>query len=538
MTDSYPFLSPSDDFITSRESAEGPLLMPKTSSLDDTIEHYIGDFGWKQFLRTILISIAWAFDGQQSFISIFTDAEPTWHCVSTPQNQNNSTCSSNSTLSSVCVLPKDAWSWDASPYTSTISEWSLQCAGSFLTGLPASSFFIGSLAGGFLLATLADSSLGRKNLLVLSCLIMSLSGILTALVSTNVWIYAALRFLTGFGRATINTCALVLSTELVGKRWRAQVGIIGFVFFTLGFLSLPLIGYLNRGSSWRLLYIWTCVPPIFHCILVHLYVSESPRWLYVRGRKEEFIKTLKGLAAREKPNLTSSFFGTIMGFEENIEDGPNFDFYSTMKTFWERKWAFRRLMAVMAIGFGTGMVYYGMPLGLGSLSFNLYLSVSLNALAEFPSSLITFLLVGKLNRKELVLGFAMASGICSIICAFYSKWKALQISLEMFSFFSACTAFNVLLIYTLELFPTCVRNSALSMVRQAVVLGGAFSPVLVAVGRNTKGLLSYGVFGVTIAVSGLFVGCLPETKGDEICDTLEEEEQKEIMAARSVHGLV
>ncbi|KAL3498620.1 hypothetical protein ACH5RR_041352 [Cinchona calisaya] len=479
MSDPNPFFSPSDDSIASKESAAVPILIPKTLSLDDTIEHYIGDFGWKQFLLTILISLAWVFDAQQSFISIFTDAEPTWHCLSTPQNQNNSACSSinNSSLSSVCLLPKDAWTWDMSHYTSTISEWSMQCAGSFLTGLRASSFFIGSLAGGFLLATLADSSLGRKNMLVLSCLIVSLSGILTALVSTNVWNYAAMRFLSGFGRATINTCALVLSTELVGKRWRAQVGIIGFFCFTLGFLSLPLIGYLNRGSSWRLLYIWTCVPAIFHSILAHLYVCESPRWLYVRGRKEEFIKTLNSLAAMEKPNSTSSFlFSTTVGLQVN-EYVANLDFCSTMKTFWERTWAFQRLMAVMAIGFGTSMVYYGMPLGLGSLSFNLYLSVTLNALAEFPSSLMTFLLVGKLNRKDIIFGFATTSRICSIISAFYSKWKVLQISLEMFSFFSACTAFNVLLIYTLELFPTCVRNSALSMVRQAVVLGGAFQSI-------------------------------------------------------------
>ncbi|KAL3651903.1 Organic cation/carnitine transporter 3 [Castilleja foliolosa] len=55
----------------------------------------------------------------------------------------------------------------------------------------------------------------------------------------------------------------------------------------------------------------------------------------------------------------------------------------------------------------------------------------------------------------------------------------MQIGLELVSFFSACTAFDVVLIYTLELFPTCVRNSAVSMVRQALVFGGALSPVLI-----------------------------------------------------------
>lgn len=569
MTDPNPLIlgpssSPSSSSSSSSEEASlprninGPSI--RTSTLDDTIESCIGDyFGWTQFLRAILISLAWAFDAQQTFITVFTDANPTWHCT-----RKNPGCNSSSL---VCLLPDDAWSWDLPPHTSIISEWSLQCSSSFLAGLPASAFFAGCLTGGFLLATLADSSLGRKKLLVLSCLLMSLSGLLTALVSTNVWIYAALRFLCGCGRASVGTCALVLSTELVGKRWRGQVGMMGFFFFTLGFLSLPLMAYLNRGSSWRVLYTWSCVPTVIYSILLHFFACESPRWLYVRGRKQEFLNTLKSIATVPSPQLleiTSSYLpnntkstnsattgGELDTDEASKRSVVNFWNSSSYYAFWEKSWAFRRLAAVMAIGFGSGMVYYGMPLGLGSLSFNLYLSVTLNALTEFPAALITFFLIAKLNRKALVLGLSVASGVCSCLIIvvdqlinsnrYYCWWsKALEMALELASFFSACTAFNVLLIFTLELFPTCVRNSALSMARQAVVFGGLFSPLLVAAGRNastatattstSNGLLSYGVFGVTIAVSGLFVRCLPETKGAAFCDTLDEQEHKETMA--------
>ncbi|XP_027080857.1 organic cation/carnitine transporter 3-like [Coffea arabica] len=550
MTDPAPLILRSSSSSSSVVAAEAslPSSGTRTSTLDDTIERCIGDyFGWTQFLRAILISLAWAFDAQQTFITVFTDVDPTWHCT---RNNTTNICSSSS---QVCLLPDEAWSWDLPPYTSTISEWSLQCAGSFLAGLPASSFFAGCLAGGFVLATLADSYLGRKKLLVLSCLLMSISGLLTALVSTNVWIYTALRFLCGFGRASVGTCALVLATEMVGKRWRAHVGMIGFLFFTLGFLSLPLMAYLNRGSSWRVLYFWSCAPTVLYSILVHFFAYESPRWLYVRGRKQEFLSTLKSIATVPTPQLldiTSSCFSNntnsdsgTTGCELDIDDATrnaaNFWNSSSYYALWEKPWAFRRLAAVMAIGFGTGMVYYGMPLGLGNLSFNLYLSVTLNALSEFPAAFMTFFLIATLNRKGLVLGLSVASGVCSCLIivveqvinsnSYYYWWRnALQMVLELASFFSACTGFNVLMIFTLELFPTSVRNSALSMVRQAVVFGGLFSPLLVAAGRN--GLLSYGVFGVTIAVSGLFVGCLPETRGAALCDTLDEQEHKETLA--------
>ncbi|KAJ0100498.1 hypothetical protein Patl1_19792 [Pistacia atlantica] len=147
----------------------------------------------------------------------------------------------------------------------------------------------------------------------------------------------------------------------------------------------------------------------------------------------------------------------------------------------------------MIASLGIGMVYYGMPLGLGNLAFNLYLSVALNALSELPASL--------------------------------EKLQTLQLWLELVSFFSACTAFNIFLIYTTELFPTCVRNSAVSLVRQALVLGGVFSPVVVAAGRRNA-IVSYGIFALSIGLCGLFVVGLPETRGKTISDTMEEEEKK------------
>uniref|UniRef100_A0A5B7BBC3 Putative organic cation/carnitine transporter 3-like n=1 Tax=Davidia involucrata TaxID=16924 RepID=A0A5B7BBC3_DAVIN len=507
MADPAPFFSRTD----SAES-ETPNLEKQHPSLDDTIERCIGDFGWAQFLQAVLVSFAWLFDAQQTFISVFSDAHPTkWHCTQLSDESCNS-------AANICQLPKNSWAWDLPVHTSVISEWSLECAGSIVTGLPASSFFVGCLAGGLVLATLADSSLGRKNMLLLSCLLMALAGVLTV-VSTNIWIYSALRFLSGFGRSTIGTCALVLSTELVGKRWRGQVGIIGFLCFTLGFLSLPAIAYLNRSSSWRLLYLWTCIPTIFYCVLVHLFVRESPRWLYVRGRRDEFVATLKSIAPE---SISFSESGVSIEHDED----QDVDLYSAIRMLLEKSWAIRRLSAVMVVGFGMGMVYYGMPLGLGSLAFNLYLSVTFNALSELPASMVTFFLIGRLNRKSSLLGFTTISGVCSVMCVVMREYVELQICLEMVSFFSACTAFNTLLIYTLELFPTCVRNSAVSMVRQAVVLGGVFSPMMVAAGRE-NGLVSYGVFGVTIGCCGLFVGCLPETKGGTLCDTMDEEERKE-----------
>nr|POE96813.1 organic cation/carnitine transporter 3 [Quercus suber] len=214
---------------------------------------------------------------------------------------------------------------------------------------------------------------------------MSLSSLLTVF-STNIWAYSALRLVCGFGRATIGTCALVLTIELVGKGWRGQVGVIAFFCFTIGFYHYQLQ-------------------------LIGIEVHHGDLSIY-------------GLLSQESCILR----------------------------------------------FGIGMVYYGMPLGLGNLSFNLYLSVTFNASFEIPSSLFIILLI--------------------------------------------------------ELFPTCVRNTAATLVRQALVFGGVFGPMLVAAERR-NGISSYGVFGLVIGCCGLLAVCLPETRGRALCDTMDEEEHKE-----------
>ncbi|KAJ3705097.1 hypothetical protein LUZ61_008802 [Rhynchospora tenuis] len=248
------------------------------------------------------------------------------------------------------------------------------------------------------------------------------------------------------------------------------------------------------------------------------------RWLLVRGRKDEAIQTLKRLAALSG-NIISPNFAKLQYFDEPAcESGV----LSTMKMLWDRKWAMRRLVTIMMVAIGVGLVYYGMPSNVGNLGSNLYLSVTFNALAELPSALVTFFLVGKINRRSSLVVMTTISGIFSLCCIVNNEIipAKVQMVLEVVSFFSTCTCCYIIMIYSIELFPTCVRNTTLALIRQALVLGGVLAPVLVVKGRENK-FWSFGIFGLVICCCGLFTVCLPETRGMSICDTMEEEEYRE-----------
>ncbi|KAF8698667.1 hypothetical protein HU200_034916 [Digitaria exilis] len=515
--------------LTSHKAKPSPA---RPSSIDSLIETYIGDTGSLQLLKAVFVAFAWAFDAQQVFVSVFTDAAPPWHCVG-----NSSSCTA-AAMASPCALPPDTWAWDLPAYTSVVSEWALQCAGlAALVSLLASSFFAGCLAGGFLLTTVADSRLGRKRTLVASPASMSVAGVLTAFFARNVWAYAALRFVAGFARSVVGTCTLVLSTELVGKRWRDVVSVAAFLCYTLGFLSLPLLAFALREASWRSLYLWISVPCLCYAVVLCFLAHESPRWLLLRGRTQEAVETLHKIASlngMSTTDTTSLLSTTVDACNIVREEEGGGGMFATVRTMSERPWAIRRLAAIMAAGFGVGMVYFGMPLGVGNLGgSSIYLSTTYNAVAEVPSAVLSWLLIARANRRGSVVALAMAAGACSLACVAIPQQEGTRIGAELVFFLSTCTAYDVILVYAIELLPTSVWNTAVGMVRQAMVLGGVAAPVLVALGRARSSVWSFGVFGIAICCSGLFAACLPETRGRTMSDTMEEEEERNSMESVS-----
>ncbi|XP_028802652.1 organic cation/carnitine transporter 3-like [Neltuma alba] len=347
---------------------------------------------------------------------------------------------------------------------------------------------MGCFVAGFLIATFGDSSLGRKNMLFLSCLTISIASSII-IFSTNIWLYSALKLMIGFCRSSIGTCSLVLLTERVCKEWRFRVGVLEYIWYTLGFLSLPGIAYVNIDASWKSLYLWISIPGICYSILAYIFVTESPRWLLMQAREKEAMALLnKASGGTLNPSQLT---------EPAKQSASTFNLYSSIKQLFVNSWAFKRLLATLMLGFGIGMVYYGVPLNVGNLGFNRYLSVLFYALLEIPAFITTYFL-HNCRRKPSLLAFSISSGICCLICAgIGNKLPIVKPALALVSFFCVATSFDVFLIYVVELFPTSVRNTATSMARQAMVFGAIFSPFLISAGRKND-LFSYGIFGLII----------------------------------------
>ncbi|WZZ07348.1 organic cation/carnitine transporter 5-like [Brassica napus] len=483
-------------------------------TFDKIFEQSLSDLGLSQFLQILLVGLAFAFDSQQIFITVFTDAYPTWHCL------DHTVC--NPATTDICELPRSAWEWDGGFKGKTvISEFELECSSSLLRGLPTSAFYLGSIVGGVFMAMIPDSFLGRKQLLFFTTLAMSFTGI-SIFFSTNIWIYVFLKFIIGFARSQICTYAFNLIGERVSTKWRPRGAMIPFTLFVLGFMSLSGIAYLVRHASWRVLYLCTSVPAAIHSVLIYLFALESPRWLHVQGRNEEATEVLKRISPASRAYLES--VSARLPSKDDVESTPS----SSIKDLFIRKWAFRRILVVMTIMFGLGMMYYGVPLAVRDIDVNIYLSEALNAAVELPTFVIAPILLEKFNRRSSVLANCLVGGALAVFCFVLTLLGLTNIAFvfELGSFFCARIGFNLMAVYMIEMFPTCVRNFATTMLRLSLVLGGAVCPIIASVGRNVPSF-SFAVFGFTVSGLGFFALLLPETKGSSLCDTLEAQEQRE-----------
>ncbi|KAK6921326.1 Major facilitator, sugar transporter-like [Dillenia turbinata] len=523
-------------------------------TVEEVVEDHVGALGVSQVVHVLLVSLAWIFDSQTTLVTIFTDAQPSaWRCKEDHALPSYAACvaAASGGADGVCRAPLGSWEWVEGRRSSTIAEWGLVCDRKFLAALPAALFFLGSLLGSFVYGKLSDSWLGRKRALLVSCLLTSITSFITSL-SPNVWFYAALRFANGFCRSGIGICCLVLSTEAVGRKWRGQVGQYGFFFFTAGFLSLPLIAYPTR-SSWREIYRILTFLPLAYAVLVLPLVSESPRWLLVRGRSKEALEVLKKFARLNGQKLPNNVClanpcagqGKVGG-----EGGA-----PTTKSLWEAKWAAKRMLTMMIAGLGVGFVYYGIQLNAENLNFNIYFTVGLNAILEIPAVFLGSILLSFTSRRLLFSLSACTAGISCLLCILFSSedhksvrkpthservgessernW--LQLLTEGIGFMAASTAFDVSYIYCVELFPTNVRNFAVSMLRQALMLGASVSPLLVAVGRLSPSL-SFIIFGALSISSGLLSLWLPETRNAPLYETLEQQEEEEERQSSASQG--
>ncbi|XP_044153481.1 solute carrier family 22 member 15-like isoform X4 [Bufo gargarizans] len=172
------------------------------------------------------------------------------------------------------------------------------------------------------------------------------------------------------------------------------------------------------------------------------------------------------------------------------------------------------------------LVYYGLTLNAGELKGNLYFNVAMYGLVEVPAFPLCLFFIEKSwsGRGKSTAGFLVFAGLACIFTMFLPDNNSLYLSpavLALLGKLSVSAAFNVVYIYTSELYPTVVRNAGLGVCAMACRFGGILAPFVPSM-KSLNPSMPFLAFGISGISAGILSLLLPETLNKPIAERIED----------------
>ncbi|KAE8590823.1 hypothetical protein XENTR_v10018219 [Xenopus tropicalis] len=460
---------------------------------------YIGEFGCCQKRLTAFLTLLQVYVACQSMLIVLVGAVPEYLI----DNEDISASKEEYTKHL----------HDTNNFTSIVSEWHLIKNEAYKVNLASSLFFAGLLIGNILFGPLSDK-LGRRPVYLSGLFFDITFGYCTAL-APSYEVFAVSRFFVGIMNGGMALVSFVLTQEYVGKSYWALTGSLTNLIFAVGIAFYALLGFYIR--NWRTLAFVANSPGIFFFLLSFL-LPESPRWLYSHGYTTEAEGVLQSMAVGngvERPVVKlKSCPGTSSKSAHSVFD---------LVKYGVLRW---RTILLMYIWYVCSLVYYGLTLNAGELKGNLYLNVALYGLVEVPAFPLCLYFIEKSwsGRRKATAGFLGFAGFACIFTIFLPETNGDLLNptvLALFGKLSVSAAFNVVYIYTSELYPTVVRNAGLGVCAMACRFGGILSPFIPTM-KSLNPSMPFVAFGISGISAGILSLLLPETRNKPIAESIED----------------
>ncbi|XP_069491740.1 solute carrier family 22 member 15 isoform X2 [Ambystoma mexicanum] len=336
-------------------------------------------------------------------------------------------------------------------FTSISTEWCLVDNDAYKVNMASSLFFGGVFFGVIIFGQLSDR-FGRRKVYLTGLLLDILFSMGNG-IAPSYTVFAITRFIVGVMNGGMSLVAFVLLNEYIGAGYWALAGSVGGLSFAVGIALFALQGYLIR--SWRALALIGNVPGTL-ILMLSIFIPESPRWLYAQGRLTEAERSLYLIAKKNhrqkvnfsltpRPCTTEKAGGIVDIFCHRI--------------------LLVRTVIMMYIWFVCSLVYYGLTLNAGDLGGSVYVNLALSGVVEIPSYPICVYLMNRkwFGRKRTLAGFLCIGGVaCLIVMALPEKKDSgffsfvNSHSLSLVGKLTISAAFNIVYIFTSELYPTVI----------------------------------------------------------------------------------
>jgi SP family arabinose:H+ symporter-like MFS transporter len=402
-------------------------------------------------------------------------------------------------------------------------------AGPFLTetfglnsiqeGWAYSSLLFGCILGAAVAGRMTDKW-GRKRILIGVALAFALTSVWSA-VASNLTMLVLARIAGGLAVGAASTVAPMYISEVSPAKYRGSLVSMYQLFIMTGILISYIINYLLHdigANNWRWMFASGAIPSVLFLIML-FFVSETPRFLYLKGKKEEALRVLeriggKRMAGEEMEEIRRSITGSSVSFKMLLNP-------KLRKVLWV---GFGLAVFVQLSGINTIIDYAPKIFATAGwkLDAGLFATFGLG-LVNFAATWVSILIVDRFGRRPLyIIGSAgMTIALLGLATAgmigHFSGFTVLLLIILFLVFFSSCVG-PVFWTYMSEIFPNRIRGTALSVpVFTQWVFNALIVLVFPAMLKHLSTAVSFGILTVFSLGQLLFtMKYMKETKGKSL----------------------
>jgi len=456
----------------------------------------------------------------------------------------------NSTYEQKCELGWEYMEEDGVFSTAMEFDWVCERAwmSPFLFSIQMVGLMIGSIFGGMI-----PDKFGRKWPFIITAVLKHVLIFCCGLAPNSLSLF----ILMGISFTTFILQALggvIIANELLHDSLRDIVTMAQMGMYSFGYMLLPGIAYLIPNWRWMT----CCISVIGFLTLPALYcIVESPRWLLLRGRKEEAFEILHMIADVNK--LNSDKRCEIFDSKEDkiMEDNNNNNTFSDGSSIQDEKEFLKKeelinddktleaglirnnklgyfdifkipalRYRILIFGYAWTSIsssYYGSSFNTNELGGNRYMNCFYSGLVDIPGTVLTVYLLRKVGGRICFTIFMVLSSVFIICTAIFDPISEIGVLVcAMIAKMLLAGAFCVLYAFTGEQFPTLIRNQAYGSCSFVSRISTIFTPYLLYLGRIYTMRIPYFTMAGMNLLSGVVFLLLPETKGMSIPDTIED----------------
>ena len=330
-------------------------------------------------------------------------------------------------------------------------------------GWSVSSLILGAVIGAFGVGFPADKY-GRKKVLIVVALFFAITCFLTAITNVS-GIFIAARIFGGLAVGAASVLSPMYIAEISPPGKRGMLVSVYQLAITTGILISYLVNYAlhDIDNNWRWMFASGIIPSVLFFIGL-FFIPESPRWLFITGKREEAYNVLAKVGGSELAKKE------MIEIEKSIMDTSKSSRFRDLLLPGKRRIlivAFFLAFFVQVSGINTVVEYAPKILLAAGIDIkNALLQTSLIGIINFIFTLVAIVLIDKAGRRKLYLFGSMGMTVALLMLALSFHFQFTGIISLIFimlfcAFFASCIG-PVFWTLVSEIFPNRIRGKGVS----------------------------------------------------------------------------